>query len=394
MTPPPATLVPGTADSSADKIASPPVEIVRSAAPRSKTPKFGNPKGFLATLRERVDGYFEETGKNRKDCVSMYVKTFIILSWFAASYVLLVFFCATWWQALLAAISLGSAMAAIGFNIQHDGGHGAYSNHKWVNRLMAMTLDMLGGSSFLWQKSHNQIHHSFTNITGHDGDIDLGILGRLSPHQEYRPYHRIQHVYLWFLYGFITFKWQFRDDIRFLFTGRLGELEFKRPRGLDLVIFIGGKLVFFTWAFVVPLLLHKWYLVLAFFALASFVQGLTLSVVFQLAHVMEEAEFPMPHEATNRIDNEWAIHQVETTVNFAPKSRVANWFTGGLNFQIEHHLFPQICHIHYPALAKIVESTCDEFGVQYASHESVGKALASHYRWLKAMGRPEATTAA
>lgn len=350
--------------------------------------KFARSDGFMQTLKERTDAYFQENGLSRKDNPSMYLKTAVILTWLAASYVGLVFFAVNFWQASALAISLGTAMAAVGFNIQHDGGHGAYSKYPLVNRLMAFTLDILGGSSFVWKRTHNVVHHSYTNITGVDGDIDLGILGRLSPHQPRFGYHRFQHLYLWFLYGLITFKWQFRDDTMALLTGKLGETKIPRPKAIDILLTIIGKGSFLTLAFGIPLYYNNWLHVAAFFFLASFVEGVLLSVVFQLAHCVEEAEFPMPEGSTARIENAWAVHQVETTVDFARGGRIATWYTGGLNYQIEHHLFPQICHIHYPAVSKIVEETAGEFGVKYYAHQTFFAALRSHYNWLRRMGRP------
>ncbi|MCR9200382.1 MAG: acyl-CoA desaturase [Planctomycetaceae bacterium] len=355
----------------------------------SQNVKFARCEGYMATLKERVDDYFRTTQLSPKDQPRMYLKTAIILAWLVASYVGLVFWSANVWQACACAISLGVVMAAVGFNIQHDGGHGAYSRYGWVNRAMAFTLDILGGSSFVWKRTHNIVHHSYTNITGVDGDIDLGILGRLSPHQPRRGFHRFQHLYLWFLYGFITFKWQFKDDTQALLTGKLGETRIPRPKLLDIAITIVGKTSFLTLAFVVPLMYHHWTHVAAMFFLASFVQGVLLSVVFQLAHCVEEAEFPLPEGDNARIENAWAVHQVETTVDFSQNGALATWFTGGLNFQIEHHLFPNICHIHYPAIAKIVRQTSEEFGIEYHAHPTVMSAIRSHFNWLKRMGRPE-----
>ncbi len=356
--------------------------------------KFAQPDdAFLTALRQRVDDLFNSTGRRRRDCAAMYTKTLMIAIWFVASYATLVFLAATWWQAVPLAVSLGLAIASIGFNIQHDGAHSAYSNHKWVNSLMAMSLDLLGGSSFFWKRTHNQIHHSYTNITGHDGDIDMGALGRLSPHQQARRFHRFQHLYLWVLYGFLPFKWQFYDDIRGVLTGRIGFNQFARPRGRHLAVFVGGKLLFVSLALVIPLMFHAWHTVLLFFFIASFVQGLTLSIVFQLAHCLEEADFPVPPGDTGQIEKAWAVHQVETTVNFAPRSRVVTWFTGSLNHQIEHHLFPQICHVNYPAISELMEQTCRDFGVRYVAHNSVWSAVRAHYRWLRQMGRPDSLVA-
>ena len=354
--------------------------------------KFAGGDTFLVVLRERVDEFFSSTGRRRRDCTEMYVKTAAIALWVIVSYVLLVAWATTWWQALLLSTSLGLAMAGVGFNIQHDGGHSAYSSRKWVNNLMAMTLDLLGGSSYIWKRTHNLVHHSFTNITGHDGDIDLSPLGRLSPHQKRFAFHRLQHVYLWVLYGFVTFKWQFFDDILGIVTERIGKTRLPRPRGWQLVVFLSGKLLFVSLAFVIPMLLHPWHVVLLFFFAASFVQGLMLSVVFQLAHCVQEADFPMPREGTGRMENAWAVHQVETTVDFARRNRFVTWYTGSLNHQIEHHLFPQICHVNYPAIAELMEETCRDFGVRYSSHPPLRAAVGAHYRWLRQMGRP--TTAA
>lgn len=350
--------------------------------------KFGPSVGFQTALKQRVDRYFERTGLPRRGCPQMYVKTGVMLAWLAASYALLVFAASTWWTALPLAISLGLAVAAVGFNVQHDGGHQAYSDRRWVNRLMALTLDLLGGSSYLWARKHNAIHHSFTNITGADDDINLGPLGRLSPHQKRLWFHRYQHVYLWLLYGFLTVKWHLVDDFRDVITGRIGGHTIARPRGWDLVVFIAGKVVFYSLAMVIPLLLHPWTTVLAFYAATVLVQGVVLSVVFQMAHCVEEAEFPLPSGDPARMENDWAVHQVETTVDFARSNRLLSWYVGGLNFQIEHHLFPQICHVHYPALSRHVERICRDFGLRYRAHDSLVSSIASHYRWLRRMGRP------
>lgn len=319
----------------------------------------------------------------------MYLKTALTIAWFAASYVALVFLADAWWQAVPLAVSLGLSMAAIGFNIQHDGGHQAYSARKSINHLMALSLDMLGGSSYVWAKKHNHVHHSFSNITGHDDDINIGYFGRLSPHQRRFWFHRLQHVYLWALYGFLSIKWQLYDDFRDVALGRVGAHRMVRPKGWDLAIFLGGKAIFLTLAFAIPLSLHSFEAVAALYLLTSLAQGVVLSVVFQLAHCVEEADFPLPCQQSGRIGNSWAVHQIETTVDFAQHNRLLSWLIGGLNFQIEHHLFPRICHLHYPAISQVVKQTCADYGVRYAAHETLRGGVASHFRWLRRMGRPE-----
>jgi len=354
------------------------------------TLKFGNDQTFQLEVRRRVDEYFRTTGRRQRDCWQMYLKTAILVASFTVLYALLVFVADTWWQGLLLAVLLGLSAAGIGFNVQHDGGHQAYSNSPWINQLMAMTLELMGGSSYLWRWKHAVFHHTYVNITGHDTDIDLGILGRLSPHQKRLAYHRWQHFYLWPLYGLLAIKWQLVDDFLKLIRGRISNQQFPRPKGWDLAVFIAGKAMFFTLAFGIPLLFHSVGSVFVYYGIVGLVAGIVLSVVFQAAHCVEEAEFPLPKEK-GRIARAWAVHQVETTVNFARRSRVATWLLGGLNFQIEHHLFPRISHANYPAISRLVEEVCRDFGIKYAEHTSFGAAMASHFRWLRRMGMPTAT---
>ncbi|HUB25518.1 MAG TPA: acyl-CoA desaturase [Tepidisphaeraceae bacterium] len=357
--------------------------------------KFSGSDRFIRELRKRVDAYFERTGRSRRDCPEMYFKTATILAWFFAAYFSLLFLATSWWTVVPLTVVLGLSIAAIGFNIQHDGGHRAYSNHQWINKTMAMTLDLMGGSSYLWDWKHNSIHHTYPNVDGQDDDIDLGFLGRLSPQQRRLKIHRYQGIYLWFLYGFIAIKWHLVDDFYQVSRGRIGKHKIPRPRGKDLVVFIAGKVVFLSMAFVIPMLLHRWWMVLLVYLGAAFVSGLVLSVVFQLAHCVGEADFPVPVAGpgnTQRLETDWAVHQVQTTVDFARGNKFLCWFLGGLNFQIEHHLFHKICHIHYPALSKLVEEACHEFGLKYAEHKTIFSAIGSHFRWQVEMGRPVRTT--
>jgi linoleoyl-CoA desaturase len=351
--------------------------------------KFAGNSDFQVEVRRRIDEFFRTTGRRERDCPQMYVKTAILLVCFITSYVFLVFIAQTWWQALPLAILLGLATAAIGFNVQHDGSHQAYSNYDWVNKMMAMTLEVIGGSSHHWHWKHIIYHHTYVNITGHDTDIDIGGLGRLTPHRRRFWFYRWQHYYLWPLYGFMAINWHLVGDFRDVIPGRIGEHRLPRPKGWDLVVFVAGKVSFFAVAFGIPLLFHPIWVVALFYAASAIVLGLVLSVVFQLAHCVEQAEFPLPSQDTGRIENAWAIHQVETTVNFARRSRVAAWLLGGLNYQIEHHLFPRICHVNYPAISTLVEQTCRELGVRYSEHPSLWSGVASHFRWLRQMGKPE-----
>jgi linoleoyl-CoA desaturase len=354
---------------------------------RAERLKFSGDNAFHRELRLRVEAEFKRTDTRQRDSAAMYLKTTLIMLTFALSYVVLVFFTDNVWLGLLLALVLGTATAGIGFNIMHDGGHQAYSRHRWINRVMAMMLDVVGGSSYIWQWKHARFHHTWVNVAGHDSDIDLGVLGRLSPLQPRRPWHRWQHIYLWPLYGVTAIRWHLYGDFRDMLTGTVGERPFDRPRGWDLAIFVIGKLVFFTLAFGLPLAFHAVGAVLGFYALTAAVAGILLALVFQMAHVVEEAAFPVPDGSGLQMQAPWAIHQLQTTVNFARGNRVLTWLIGGLNFQVEHHLFPRISHVHYPMVSRVVEATCREFGVVYLEHRSFGAGIASHYRWLRGLGR-------
>jgi linoleoyl-CoA desaturase len=341
-----------------------------------------------------VAALIETQGIRERDCPAMYLKTALVLAGFALCYGLLVFAARAWWQALPLALLLGFAVAEIGFNIQHDGGHRAYSDKAWINKLMAMTLDLVGGSSYVWRWKHAVFHHMYANVHEHDSDIELGIFGRLGPEQPHHGIYRWQQWYLWPLYGVMVMKWHFYDDYRDVIKGRMAANPFPRPRGGELAVFMGGKLTFLSLAFGIPLLLHPFWTVALFYAVTVAVTGVVLSTVFQLAHTVEEARFAAPEPGTSRMADAWAVHQAAATVDFAQDDRTVSWLVGGLNFQIEHHLFPTLSHVNYPAIAGVVEQTCREFGVPYHVNRSFGAAVASHYRWLRRMGRPPETAAA
>jgi len=351
--------------------------------------EFDKDKRFETDLRQRVNEYFQQgIGRSKSGNWQMYLKTGLILACFATSYVLLVFVTQTMWQGLLLVILLGLATVGIGFNIAHDGGHKAYSNISWVNKIMAGTMDLVGGSSYVWFWKHSVIHHRYVNITGYDTDIDLGVLGRLSPHRKRLPFHRWQHIYLWIVYGFLAVKWEFVDDFWNVISGRIGKHRFPRPTGWELLTFLSGKAIFFTWAVMIPLFYHPLHAVVFYYSVGVLVLGVTLSVVFQLPHCVEEAEFPIPRKDTGRIERPWSVHQAYVSVDYDRRNPIVSWLLGGLNFHKEHHLFPTICHIHYPAITKIVEETCREHGIKYSEHKSFRAGIAAHYRWLRRMGKP------
>lgn len=352
--------------------------------------KFSRERTFQQDLQARVDACLAALGRSRFGTARIYLKTALLFLWAGASYAGLLV-ASEWWQGLPLAASLALSLAALGFNVSHDGNHGAVSPSKIVNRLMGATHDLLGASSYVWRFKHNVLHHSYPNVHGLDDDIDLGELCRMSSHQKHRFFHRIQHLYMWPLYGFILPKWHFYDDFAVVIRGKIGDTPFARPKGWDLALFLGGKLAFITWTFIIPaVFFHSFWVALLFYGIVSVIQGITLSIVFQLAHSNEESESYVPEQ----VHTEWAIHQIETTANFARKNRLLTWYVGGLNHQIEHHLFPRMCHIHLPAIAHVVEETCRDHGIRYNAHPTFRSALASHYAWLRALSRPPQREAA
>ncbi|MGD9571345.1 MAG: fatty acid desaturase [Thermoleophilia bacterium] len=359
----------------------------RTADPGPARVDFMGGGAFYTELRGRVNGLLADPARARRAQRAMYVKSAVMIAWAVGSWIALVLLAVNWWQAGLAAISLGLALAGVGFNITHDANHGSYSPHRRLNRAMCWTMDLMGASSYVWRTKHNVVHHTYTNIAGEDSDIDSMPFARFAPEQPRRVLHRFQHVYVWVLYGLFAIKWHTTGDFGYLWAGRIGETAVRWPRGRDLVGFWVGKALFLTWALVIPLLLHPVWEVLLVFAVVSFVLALTLAVTFQLAHCLEEAEFPSSAALAGAGRTEWARHQVETTVDFAPRSRVLTWYLGGLNFQIEHHLFSRVLHTHYPAMADVVREVCARHGVRHTTHPTVGGAIASHARWLRRMGR-------
>ena len=234
---------------------------------------------------------------------------------------------------------------------------------------------------------HNVIHHAYTNIDGVDDDIDIKPWMRMSTTQPKYAMHRYQHIYFWFLYALLYILWIFVLDYQKYFKRKIGDMPIKKMSFKDHLIFWGFKIVTSVLFVALPIYRLGFTSWLIGFLLLQLLQGLVISIVFQLAHTVEHTHFPMPDEETGKLEDEWAVHQLKTTANFAPRNKVISWFVGGLNFQVEHHLFPKISHIHYPAISKIIKQACDEFDVPYIEYPRMRHAVASHVSFLKQMGR-------
>jgi linoleoyl-CoA desaturase len=351
-------------------------------------PKFAlATQGFHADLKKRISDYFSAKGIKPTGNWKLYTKALILIVSYVAMFTHLIFFQPQVWVEVIECVVLGLATAFIGFNIMHDGAHGSFSTSPAINKAAAISLNILGGSSFMWNVKHNIIHHAYTNIDGVDDDIDAGIMLRMASTQKKFKIHKFQHVYFWFLYCILYIYWIFVSDYRKYVRRKIGSMPLKKMHASDHISFWGYKLLHLTLFIGLPIYMHGFGAWLVGFIIFSTVAGFILSIVFQLAHTVEHTHFPMPDEVTGRVEDEWAIHQVKTTANFATSNRLVSWLVGGLNFQVEHHLFPKISHVHYPVINKIVKQTCKEYGVEYIEYPTVTKAIRSHINYLKEMGK-------
>jgi linoleoyl-CoA desaturase len=357
-------------------------------------PQFPPHSALRTELNRRVDAYFEQSGLDRDGGFAALFKTVTIFGWATVSYLLLVFWAESWWTALPLTVSLALALAGVGFSVMHDGSHGAYSKSPLVNRLAAATLDFLGASSYIWRHKHVVLHHTYTNVDGVDDDISAEPFLRLAPTQRHRWYHRYQQLYFPVLIGlFFTTKWAVWDDFAVVARGALGSQRIPRPSGREMAQMIAGKLLFVGWAVALPMMFHPVLPVLICYTLLAFVWGITLGLVFQLAHAVDETEFTAISAERPGVERPWIEHQLATTANFAMRNPVITWYVGGLNYQVEHHLLPRIGHRHYPALAPIVRDVARAHGAPYHAHETMRAAVASHLRFLGRMGAVPAPVA-
>jgi linoleoyl-CoA desaturase len=342
-------------------------------------------------LKKRVHDYFQKNNLSRNGGWRMVVKTIVMLAIFSVPLIIvnlglvgspLILF-------TLYIVS-GLGMAGIGMGIMHDANHGSYSKNRKVNKVMGYTMNLIGANATLWKIKHNVLHHTFTNINEIDDDLNVPFVLRFSPHAKRYWLHRFQHIYVWFFYGLSTLLWVTTKDFRNLAEfKRKGYLEGK-VYSKELLKLTGWKLLYYSYALILPLImvpLAPWIIILAFI-LKHFIMGVSISTVFQTAHVMPGSEFPLPDE-NGLIASDWNIHQLATTSNYSPRSRFFSWFIGGLNFQIEHHLFPNICHIHYKKISGIVAETASEFGIPYNTRRTFVDAILDHAKMLRQLGQPE-----
>lgn len=350
-------------------------------------------KVFYQALKEATDKYFSEHALKKTGNWKLFLKTTILIPSSLLIYVLLLTNWLPVWAALPLCGLLGLILASIGFNVMHDACHGSYSSKKWLNEVMGLTINALGGNAFIWKFKHNIIHHTYTNIDGLDDDIAKSPLMRQCSTQKWVPAHRLQHIYVLPIYAISSVAWVSLLDFIKYFKGKVQATTLQKMDFKEHVIFWLSKLLYVVFYVAIPVYFVGWGPWALGYATLQVVLGLTLAIVFQLAHVVEHTEFEFAGAEDKQIENEWAIHQVKTTANFAAENKLLSWWVGGLNYQIEHHLFPRISHIHYPAISKIVRETCARFDLPYNYYPTVRSAVASHFRMIRALGRKPSVVA-
>ncbi len=350
-----------------------------------RAPRFNNATSFHSELKERIKNYFTEKNVKQTGNSSLYFKAILFVIAFIAVYIHLVFFTPFWAIGVLEAILLGGLASAIGFNVMHDGAHGSFSRKSWVNDLAGSSINFLGANVFMWKTKHNVAHHSFTNVAEHDDDMNARPLLRLNHSQKRYLIHRYQHHYFLLVYSILYLYWVFVTDYKKYITKKVGSVPIQKMGWKDHTSFWMFKLVHLILFVALPIYMVGFMPWLVGFLVFGVSTGIFLSVVFQLAHSLEETAFPLPDEK-NKLENDWAIHQLKTTANFATDNKVLSWLVGGLNFQVEHHLFPNISHVHYPEISKIIKETCREYGVPYLEHSKMRLAFASHVNHLRELG--------
>lgn len=345
---------------------------------------------FFATLRKRVDSYFKDNKISKHYNSTMVIKTIVMIGGYILPFIYILAFNPSFKIALWLWAFMGFALSGIGMSVMHDANHGAYSSNSKTNYWLGHTLNLLGGSVFNWKLQHNVMHHTYTNVLDYDDDIADKLILKFNPHTKVKWYHQLQAVYAFLFYGILTLYWAvLKDFVQFNKYTKQGvnTNSKEQNRIIWLKIFL-SKIGYWSAFFVIPVFIFNipFSEMLWGYLLMQFISGIVLTVIFQLAHTVEGTSHPLPNEDYT-IENNWAVHQLNTTVNFSRKNKWLSWYLGGLNFQVEHHLFPTICHIHYPAISEIVKSTAEEFGIPYLENPTFLVALKSHIKAVISFGK-------
>lgn len=347
-----------------------------------------NNNAFYQSLKSEVDIYFTKNNVKRTGDWRLVLKTIILSCTAILIYCALMLFKMDTILALTLCGIWGFTLACIGFSVMHDANHGSYSSNQRVNDFLSLSLNALGANSYFWKQKHNIIHHTYTNVDGIDDDIAKSPIIRHCDTQKWVPAHKIQHLYLPFIYSLSTIFWIYIMDFTKYFGRKIYRTDAWKLSIKNHIVFWLTKVYYAVFFITIPILVWGWQGWLVGYLVANMVMGLVLSFVFQLAHVVENTEFEyIPLDETKHIESAWAEYQLKTTSNFAMDNKIISWLVGGLNYQIEHHLFPRVSHVHYPAISTIVQQKCKEFNFPYNQYPTMGTAMASHFRVMKQLGK-------
>ena len=343
---------------------------------------------FYQSLKSSVEEYFFENKIKKTGDWRLYIKTITLVTTALVCYSFLMFAGLQNWQALLICVVFGISLASIGFSVMHDANHGSYSTNTKLNDFLGLSLNALGASSYLWKQKHNIIHHTYTNVDGIDDDIAKSPIIRHCESQKWVPAHKVQYLYLLPVYALSTIFWIYIMDFTKYFSHKIFTTDAWKMTTKNHIIFWATKILYVIFYIVLPIMVWGVLPWLVGYLVLNAVMGLILSLVFQLAHVVENTEFEhVALDETKQIESAWAECQMRTTANFAMGNKVISWFVGGLNYQIEHHLFPRISHVHYPEISKIVMQKAKEFNLPYNKYNTMSEAVASHFRVMKQLGK-------
>ncbi|MCC7436392.1 acyl-CoA desaturase [Candidatus Nomurabacteria bacterium] len=345
--------------------------------------KFTSKSAMANEITAEVNAYFNEKNISKKGNWKLFSKAIFFFLGFWTNYYFLIFSDLPVFVKAILCISLVFFASGIGFCIMHDGNHGSFSKKEWINKIAGKSSDSLGANSHIWVTKHNIIHHSGTNVNHVDDDIEARPLLCLHDDQPRYLIHRYQYLYWPIAYGLLYFLWVlFKDFLKYFTQKVMGEKVYFKT--WDHINFWASK-VFFYFLFIhIPINkvgFNAWFL--GFMIFGSLL-GLVLSTIFQLAHIVRGLKHPSFGEAKG---SERFEHQISTTANFAPQNKFIAWWVGGLNFQIEHHLFPKISHVHYPEIHKIIKRVCEKYNFPLLVFPSFGLALESHIGKLKDLGK-------
>ena len=349
---------------------------------------------FIKVLRERVSNYFEENNTTQYANTEMVIKTIVsIVAWFGLyALILSGVFSGSFGMLVLGFTLLGFVNIFIAFNIMHDATHDAYSSKKWVNDLWSYSMNFIGGNQYLFRRMHGA-HHGYVNIYGIDVTLEAHGLFRFTPDEPYKKFHRFQHIYTFILYSLAMLQWTVMKDFKWFFgEAHIGNQKNIKHPFREYVILIISKIWYFGATLVLPLMILSvpaWQIVIAWIML-HILPGLTFALIFQVTHVYDGTTYPLP-DNNGDIDNNYALHVMDTTADFSRHNKLGSWLMGGINIHVIHHIFPTVCHVHYPALTKILKEVADEFGIVYQENPNFWVALRKHYVILKHLSKPDAT---